>query len=285
MISGLLLPVLLAAGGVARPAAVPLVEVYRVVAEPSGTLLVADGGKGGGRVVRVDPATGRRTLVAGTGGRSFAGAGGPARRASLGRVTDVALGPGGSIYAIASKRVARIGRDGRLKVLARFRAALGLAVSPRGIVYVTDDEGGRVLRLDPAMRRTTTIATGLQQPIGVALERSGAIVVASGHDGGRVERIQAGGRRETVLGGLALAAFVTALPDGSLLVVDHVRHDARGRILRVAPDGRVTTLSDGRILAVSSAAQARDGRIYASAFLAPYVGRLEPETGRLVPLG
>jgi DNA-binding beta-propeller fold protein YncE len=256
-----------------------------VVAEPAGTLLVADGGRGGGRIVRVDPTTGRRTLVAGTGGRSFTGAGGPARGASLGRVTDVALGPGGSIYAVASKRVVRIGRDGRLTVVARFPAALGLAVSPRGVVYVTDDEGGRVLRFDPATRRTTTIATGLPQPIGIALERDGAIVVSSGHDGGRVERIESGGRRETVLAGLALAAFVTAVSDGSLLVVDHVRHDARGRILRVAPDGDVSTLSDGRILAVSSAAQARNGRIYASAFSAPYVGRLDRATGRLVALG
>jgi DNA-binding beta-propeller fold protein YncE len=256
-----------------------------VVVEPSGTLLVADGGRGGGRIVRVDPATGRRTLVAGTGGTAFAGAGGPARRASLGRVTDVALGPRGSIYAVASRRVVRIGRDGRLTVVARFRAALGLAVAPSGIVYVTDDERGRVLRFDPATRRTTTVAAGFQQPIGVALERDGGLVVSSGHDGGRVERILTGRRRETLVAGLALAAFVTALPDGSLLVVDHVRHDARGRILRVAADGRMSTVSDGRILAVTSAAQARDGRIYASAFSPPYVGRLDPATGRLVPLG
>jgi streptogramin lyase len=59
---------------------------------------------------------------------------------------------------------------------------------------------------------------------------------------------------------------------------------ATGRILRVAPDGAVSTLSNGRILAVSSAAQARGGRIYASAFVVPYVGRLDPGTGRLVPL-
>jgi sugar lactone lactonase YvrE len=280
-----LIPLLLAASGVTQPAAPPLVEAYRVVVEPSGTLLVADGGRGGGRIVRVDPATGGRSLVAGTGGASFAGAGGPARRASLGRVTDVALGPGNSIYAVADKRVVRIGRDGRLTVVARFRAALGLAVGPRGIVYVTDDEGGRVLRFDPATRRTTSVATGFDQPIGVALERDGAIVVSSGHDGGRVQRILPGGGRETLLGGLALAAFVTALPDGSLLAVDHVRHDARGRILRVAPDGDVSTLSDGRILAVTGAAQARNGRIYVSAFSAPYVGRLDTDTGRLVPLG
>jgi DNA-binding beta-propeller fold protein YncE len=275
---------LLGAGSTTHAAAPSLVEAYRVVAEPAGTLLVADGGRGGGRIVRIDPATGRRTLVAGSGGQVFSGAGGSARRASLGRVTDVALGPRGSIYAVASKRVVRIGRDGRLTVVARFRAALGLAVTARGVVYVTDDEGGRVLRFDPATRRTSVLATGLSQPIGIALERVGTIVVSSGHDGGRVERIDPGGRRETVVAGLALAAFVTALPDGSLLVVDHVRHDARGRVLRVAPDGRVSTLSDARILAVSSAAQARDGRIYVSAFSAPFVGRLDPETGRLVRL-
>jgi DNA-binding beta-propeller fold protein YncE len=263
----------------------PLVEAYRVVVEPRGTLLVADGGRGGGRIVRVDPATGRRRLVAGTGGHAFAGAGGPARRASLGRVTDVALGPGGSIYAIADRRVVRIARDGRLDVVARFDAALGLAVDRRGTIYVTDDEGGRLLRVDPRTHRTTTVARGFAQPIGVAIARDGSVLVASGHDGGRVERLAADGSRARVVDGLALAAFVTVSPDGSLLVVDHVRHDGRGRVLRVSPAGRVESLSAGRIPAPTSAAAAPDDQIYVTTFGRPALGRLDPATGKLVALG
>lgn len=223
--------------------------------------------------------------MAGTGGRSFRGAGGPARKASLGRVTDVALGPGGSVYALASNRVVRISRTGRLAVVARFRAALGLAVDSRGRVYVTDAEGGRLLRFDPSSKRVTSIVSGLDQPIGVALGPDGSVYVSSGHDGGGVDRIAPDGARTTVVNGLALAAFVTALGDGSLLVVDHVRHDAPGRVLQVAPDGTVTTLSEGEITAPMSAAAARDGRIYVTSFDRPPLGRLDLATGRLVPLG
>ncbi|MGE5691852.1 MAG: hypothetical protein ACM33B_14970, partial [Pseudomonadota bacterium] len=261
----------------------PLREAYQVVVEPRGTLLVADGGRGAGRIVRVDPRTGRRTLVAGDGGTRFAGAGGPATRAALGRVTDVALGPDGSIWAIASTRLVRIRGDGRLRVVHRFAAALGVAVDARGAVWVTDDEGGRLLRLAPGSARPTVVASGFSQPIGVAATRDG-VFVSSGHEGGRVERVAADGTRTAVVGGLALAAFVTDAGDGSLLVVDHVRHGALGRILRVA-DGRVTTVSEGAARSLSSAAQGPDGTIYATAFGPPTLGRIDRATGRLVPLG
>jgi DNA-binding beta-propeller fold protein YncE len=276
--------VLVLAPAASTVAAPQLVEPYRVAVEARGTLLVADGGRGGGRIVRVDPRTGRRTLVAGTGGRRFALNGGRPLRASLGRVTDVALGAGGAIYAVAAKRVIRIA-GGRVRVLARFRAALGLALDGRRAVYVTDDEGGRLLRLDQRTRRVTTVARGLDQPIGVAVA-GGRVYVGSGHDGGRVERLGDGGSRETVVDGLALPAFVTALSDGSLLVVDHVRHDARGRVLRVGRDGSIVTLSSGRIPAPLSAAATRDGTIYVTSFSRRLpLGRLDPATGELRPLG
>jgi len=271
------------ATGDARPATnaevPPIREAYRVFVEPSGKLLVADGAGGAGRIFRVNPTTGRRTVIAGTGGRSFR-LRASSLRSSLGRVTDVASSKG-NVYAIASSRLIKINRKGRPVLLARFSAALSMAVAPDGSFYVTDDVGGRVLRFRRG--RVRTVARGFSQPIGVAVTSEGAVYVTSGHDGGRVERLGPSGTRSTVLGGLMLPVYLANSPDGSLLVVDHVSHTSKGTLLRLESDGTVTTLSSGVVPAFSSAAETPGGVIYVSSFLRPTVGRLEG--GRVVPVG
>jgi hypothetical protein len=81
-----------------------------------------------------------------------------------------------------------------------------------------------------------------------------------------------------------LPAALTAGPGGSLLIVDHVRHDQPGKILRRNANGSIDTLSSGAITAVTSAAVAPNGTVYATSFQAPFVGRLGAD-GRLRPLG
>ena len=257
----------------------PMREAYRVFVEPSGKLLVADGAGGAGRIFRVNPATDRRTVVAGTGGRAFR-LRARASRSSLGRVTDVAS-KNGIVYAIASSRLIKIDRRGKPVLLARFPAALSMAIAPDGSIYVTNDVGGRVLRFRRG--HVQTVARGFSQPIGVAVTRDGAVYVTSGHDGGRVERLDRDGARTTVLGGLKLPVYLSTAPDGSLLVVDHVSHTSNGTLLRLESDGTVTTLSSGVVPAFSSAAEAPGGAIYVSSFLRPAVGRLESE--KVIPVG
>jgi sugar lactone lactonase YvrE len=264
--------------GAAATAAPPIREAYRVVVEPSGTLLVADGAGGAGRVFRVDPRTGRRVVVAGDGGRTFR-LRSTAVKSSLGRVTDVAT-RGGLVYVVASSRLVRIDRRGRPTLVARLRDALSLAVGPDGAFYVTDDVGGRIVRIRGGV--AATVATGFSQPIGIAVSRAGAIYVSSGHDGGRVERIDPDGRRSTVLGDLKLPVYLATAPDGSLLVVDHVSHTSAGTLLRLAADGSVTTVATDVVTAFSSAAEASDGAIYVTSLTRPGLGRLE--AGRFVAL-
>ena len=254
-----------AVGSLASPGdAAPLQEAYRVVAEPSGTLLVADGHSG--RVVRVDPRTGERTIFA----------------AGLGRVSDVALGPRGSVYATNDSRVVRLSAAGVKRVVARgLRSPIGLAVMANGSFYVADSERNRVLRYAGGKRKVVA-SKGLDQPLGIAIGRDRGVYVADSHHG-RVVRIRAGSKLQTVVKGLQLPVSLTAEPDGSLLIVDHVAHDQPGKILRRLPNGTLRVLSAGAITAVTSAASAADGSVYATSFLPPFLGRIAA-SGTLQPL-
>ena len=252
-------------GAFAVPAqAAPLQEAYRVVVEPAGTLLVADGHSG--RIVRVNPQDGERTVVA----------------AGLGRVSDVALGPRGSVFATSGSRVVRLSATGAKRVVARrLRSPIGLAVTASGSFYVADSERNRVLRYTGGKRKIVA-SKGLDQPLGIAIGADGGVHVADSHHG-RIVRIHAGGKLQTVLKGLQLPVSLTGEPDGSLLIVDHVAHDQPGTILRRRPDGALRVLSSGAITALTSAAADPQGTTYATSFLPPYLGRLDA-TGTLQPL-
>jgi sugar lactone lactonase YvrE len=218
---------------------------------------------------------------------SFASTRGPARAASSpagsGHVTDVALGPGGAIYAVAAGRVVKLGAHGRPAVVARIANAFGLAVARSGTLFVTDDVGGRLLAIRGG--RTRVVARGFDQPGGVAVGSDGSIYVASGHNGdGRVDRVAADGRR-TWIASLGLPTFIAPLSGGALLVVDHVGHESNGAVVRIERDGTVTELSAGRIRAPVSAARLPSGEIYVTSFGDLRLGRLDVATGDLVPLG
>jgi sugar lactone lactonase YvrE len=60
------------------------------------------------------------------------------------------------------------------------------------LVYVSDTGGGRVLAVDLASRMPSVVASGLDGPEGVALDRDGSLLVVEG-DAGRLVRIDPGG--------------------------------------------------------------------------------------------
>jgi hypothetical protein len=257
------LALVLSAGALAAPAT--LHEPYRVVVEPSGKLLVADGGSG--RIVRIDPTSGQESVYA----------------RGLGRVYDLAHGPGGALYASTGGRVVRFSSSGRRRVVARgLGSPTGIAIGRDSSVYIVEGDRNRVLRIRPGGARSVIASKGLDQPIGIALV-SGRIYVSDSHHG-RVVRVFARRRIQPLVTGLALPAALSPGLDGSLLIVDHVRHDRPGKVLRLNADGTTDTLSSGVITAVTSAAVAPDGIVYATSFEAPLVGRLGAD-GRLRPLG
>jgi sugar lactone lactonase YvrE len=100
-----------------------LVEATAMSLAPDGALLIADGV--GHRVFRFSPADRRLTVIAGTGVSAAAADGTPAAQASLRRPAGIAVGDDGSIYISEERgnQVRRIQPDGALSTLAGTGAA------------------------------------------------------------------------------------------------------------------------------------------------------------------
>jgi hypothetical protein len=143
---------------------------------PDGTLYVADdpgtGIQSDDRVLVRLP-DGRFRVVAGTGKRGFSGDGGPAVKAELSDISDLAVAPDGTLYIADGGRIRMVNRDGVVRTLAgsgrpartiatgtRARSAalgtpLSIALSPAGELYIsTGSPSGsprsQILRLTPA---------------------------------------------------------------------------------------------------------------------------------------
>jgi hypothetical protein len=179
-------------------------------------------------------AGGRTVRVAGDGTRGLGGNGGPAARAQLGgpggfgfdaagrlyvaeyddgiRVVepdgtirtlagglgaphDLAVAPGGTVFAVAShqNRVVRVDPDGTVTTVGRVRAPIAIERARDGSLVVAGADG--IVRLRPG-RPPRTLARGLGTITGLALGAQG-VVYASSFDRGAVLRIGPAGRVTT----------------------------------------------------------------------------------------
>jgi sugar lactone lactonase YvrE len=184
------------------------------------------------QVVRPHPSI---ETFAGVGVGSFAGDGGPARRAALREPSGVAVGRDGAVYVAADGRVRRIGPDGMIStvagtgtlgssgdggaaVLAQIGVAgrygnTGMAVDPDGALYVPDIYGHRVRRIAPGGTITTIAGTGIAGDSG---------------DGG-----------PAVAAALIVPRGLAVDDRGDLFIADAGRH----RVRRVDATGTITTLA------------------------------------------
>jgi DNA-binding beta-propeller fold protein YncE len=234
---------------------------YDLAVEPDGNLVVADLGMPNSRdgaVIRVDPLTGRQSLVS-SGGEFFDPAG-------------IAVAPDGQIY-VADNRAPdddgavirvdprtgsqtlvteRSGEPGRRELDLPF----GIAIERDGNLVVSNRVSpdqiplvcpplGRVVRVDPASgyQHSVDSAGDMSLPLGLAVGSGGGIVVANECEGGGglilVDRLGLGqlpitpNSSEDVLVTPERVAFD---PGGALLVSDfNVGADREGGIVRVDP--------------------------------------------------
>ena len=179
-----------------------------------GALYVTDGvGEGvepGGDRVVVRMPDGRFRVVAGNGTRGFSGDGGPALRAELLSVSDLAFATDGTLYIADGGRVRTVSRDGVIRTIAgdgrpsqriasgtpALAAPLGsglpelhIALSPSGHLYIAT--GSQILRLTAAgtfdvVRAVITSGRDRGLPLGggpIAVDAQGNIDVAGGPRG------------------------------------------------------------------------------------------------------
>jgi sugar lactone lactonase YvrE len=204
---------------------------HSVATGAGGVLFIADSANS--RIRMVD-AAGIITTIAGRDGDGYGGDGGPAVRAMLNRPKGIAIGPDGLLYIADSlnHRVRRIDRAGVITTVAgtgepgsagdggpatgaRLLRPRTLAFGPGGLLYILEDEGHRVRRVDPPTGRITTVAgTGeegfagdggpavlarLDNPRGIAADRFGNLYIADS-DNNRIRRVDPAGVITTIAG-------------------------------------------------------------------------------------
>jgi sugar lactone lactonase YvrE len=276
-----------------------LVEAYKAVVDADGALLVADGGHGGGRLVRVDPRSGSRVVVAGNGGDRFAAAGRDATAAPLGRIYSVALSPAGEIYVLVDNRIVKLSR-GRIEVVAgdgrdesagdggpakraSLSDAIDIAFGPGGDLFVTEATPGRVRRIDAESGTISTVTRAVARPFKLAFAHDGSLLVTQ-LEPGRVARVDRNGDASTFLANVAVVTSIVPAESGSYLFSQHPpMHGAPGDIVRVDSGGNRTAVATGKILEPTGLARADDGTVYVTSFSVP-LGRVDLATGTITPL-
>jgi DNA-binding beta-propeller fold protein YncE len=234
---------------------------YDLAVEPDGNLVVADIGvpnRKDGAVIRVDPLTGRQSLVS-SGGEFFDPAG-------------IAVAPGGQIYVVDNRApdndgavirvdprtgaqalvTERSGEPGRGELDLPFGVAVesdgNLVVSNRvspGEIPVPCQPLGKVVRVNAVtgVQNEVDSAGHIAWPLGLAVGSRGDIVVANecGGNGGLILVDRLGLRQAPITSNSSKDVLVTPErvandPGGALLVSDfNVGTDEEGGIVRVDP--------------------------------------------------
>ncbi len=211
------------------PAPLVFTEPTSIALEPAGTLLLVENNPG--RLLRVDPATGRVTVLVPAMTRPYA----------------VVRAPSGDLFVSTESRVERIGPGGARTTVADAGTDVGpLAVSPAGDVYYAT--ATQVFRLaagsGPPVRVAGTGVEGgggdggpaldaqLAAPHGLALAADGALLVSDAGNG-RIRRIDPVSGVISALAQVGRPDGLDVLADGSLVVVD----GQADRVVHLAPSG------------------------------------------------
>lgn len=225
-------------------------------------------------------------------------------RADESRFSDpfgVAVGPDGTVYvsdAGEAQRIRAISPDGLVRTIAgstrgfadglgstaRFDTPSGIAIDPRGALYVADTGNNAIRRIDangevstiagdtvPGYRDGPGATARFNGPAGIAIDRTGRIVVADTYND-RIRVIDTNGTVRTLAGGEpgfadgpgAAARFQTPCA----VAVDaqgniHIADTGNSALRVLDPAGRVTTtaIEEGSIAPIGMAV-ARDGSRY-----------------------
>jgi len=264
--------------------AAPLMVPFAVAVDRTGAVFIAD--RDNHRVRRV-AADGTISTVAGpalsgsTGGRS------PALVPEL-EPTGLAVGPDGSLYITDTfhNHVVRVSSDGSMSTYAgtgesgfagdggpaasaQLRSPSGLAVGSDGVLYIADRDNQRVRAVAADGTISTVAGSGLRgfsgdggsaraaqldQPLALAFDRDGALLIADGTND-RIRRVSRSGTIDSVVGTGRFGAegdrgpardaslneiFGLAVARDGVLYLADTRND---RVRKVVPSGSISTFA------------------------------------------
>ncbi|HEU0124017.1 MAG TPA: hypothetical protein VFQ91_26025 [Bryobacteraceae bacterium] len=235
-----------------------------VAYDRNGNLYIAD--EQAHRVRMVSPA-GIITTIAGTGTAAYAGDGGAANKASLHTPRGLAFDGNGFLYIADSGNhaVRKISPDGLITTAAgngfagalgdggparaaRLHSPSGVAVDPRGDVYIADTANHRVRRITSngllanyagngspglAFEGSAAVVAQLNEPRGLAFDAAGNLYIAdSGNN--RIRRVDITGLLTTISEpAFSTPAGVAVSPAGAIFVADTGKH----RICQITDSG------------------------------------------------
>lgn len=184
------------------------------------------------RISKVDAESGVITTFAGTGESGYSGDNGPATKAKVGRVQQIAFDAKGNLYFAdfwyhAIRRVDTDGvittvagtgspgfsPDGTPAQKASLNKPFGVAFGPDGRLYFSDGDNHRVRTIEPDGTIATVAGTGepgetgdggpatkarLDSPRGLAFDPAGNLYIGT-HGGSRVRKMSAGGLISTLV--------------------------------------------------------------------------------------
>ena len=216
----------------------PLVRPFAIAVDAEGRVFVTDTGLDA--VVRIDPATGAKEIVAYIPGQPF----------------GLVVNDHGDIFVVNGEAILRIDSDTHKITLVAdssgpfIRVPLGIALAPDGNLLVAD-ASRCVVKVDVNNGAQTLITIGqfLVQPVGITLDESGNIWVAdsAAHCVIEIDGLDAAQHIISQGGSLQTPVAIAISNDGSILVSDPDCFNLAGGIIEVNPsDGNQTRLLQGQ---------------------------------------
>jgi hypothetical protein len=128
--------------------------------------------------------------------------------------------------------------DGSALYESQFNGPLGLALDANGHLLVADQTNGALRQIQIQADRVTTLLTGLNRPVDLALRTDGTLFVLN-RGSGDIREYDPFGNLTATYTGLNAPAALTVDANGILFVAE-----SRGAIKRVNANGAVTTVAE-----------------------------------------
>ena len=111
-------------------------------------------------------------------------------------------------------------------------SSIGIVIGPDDKVYVSDYAGNKIMKMDKDGSNLTTMTTHVLEPVGIAFDNSGNLIVAE-HTNSRITRVDSGGNATYIKGGLGFVTGVAVDSHNKIFVVSF----STGKIYSMDADG------------------------------------------------